>query len=118
MCGFLSFRYCLPHEIDDQALPKPRSVIGVLMPLYALLIVALSIAAFSLICSAFIVFSQHWHGKVSHDHNLLGVQKFHTAAVPRVGGIAIVVGMGLGLGCTALFDPSIVARAEMRYVVL
>ena len=88
------------------------------MPLQALLFVALCVAAFSLLCSAFIVFSQHWHGKVSHDHNLLGVQKFHTAAVPRVGGVAIVVGMGLGLVLAGALHPAILQRLELRHVVL
>jgi len=88
------------------------------MPLQALLFVALCVAAFSLLCSAFIVFSQHWHGKVSHDHNLLGVQKFHTAAVPRVGGVAIVVGMGLGLVLAGALHPALLQRLELRHVVL
>src|SRR5450830_241935 len=83
------------------------------MPLHAFLIIALLIATFSLLCSAFIVFSQDWHGKVSHDHNLDGVQKFHAAAVPRVGGIAIVAGMGLGLAATLLFQPGLLSHADM-----
>lgn len=88
------------------------------MPLQALVIVALSIAAFSLICSAFIVFSQHWHGKVSHDHNLFGIQKFHTAAVPRVGGIAIVAGMGLGLAVAGVLQPALLRSTELHMVIL
>ena len=88
------------------------------MPLQTLLFVALCVAAFSFLCSAFIVFSQQWHGKVSHDHNLLGVQKFHTAAVPRVGGVAIVVGMGLGLALAGALHPALFHRLELRAVVL
>jgi UDP-N-acetylmuramyl pentapeptide phosphotransferase/UDP-N-acetylglucosamine-1-phosphate transferase len=88
------------------------------MPLHAFLIIALFIAMFSVLCSAFIVFSQDWHGKVSHDHNLAGVQKFHAAAVPRVGGIAIVAGMGLGLAASAVFAPAVLGHTELEYVIL
>lgn len=44
-----------------------------------------------------IVASQKWHGKLSHDHDLNGVQKVHTTAVPRIGGIGVIAGVMLGL---------------------
>jgi UDP-N-acetylmuramyl pentapeptide phosphotransferase/UDP-N-acetylglucosamine-1-phosphate transferase len=47
--------------------------------------------------SLLILGSQKWHGKLSHDHDLDGVQKVHTSAVPRIGGIAVIAGMLLGL---------------------
>jgi UDP-N-acetylmuramyl pentapeptide phosphotransferase/UDP-N-acetylglucosamine-1-phosphate transferase len=39
----------------------------------------------------------HVHGHLTADSDLSGVQKFHTAAVPRVGGIAIFLGILLAL---------------------
>lgn len=56
----------------------------------------LSLAASFAVC-LLIVASQKWHGKLSHDHDLGGVQKVHTTAVPRIGGIAVIAGIALGL---------------------
>jgi UDP-N-acetylmuramyl pentapeptide phosphotransferase/UDP-N-acetylglucosamine-1-phosphate transferase len=39
----------------------------------------------------------HLHARFSFDFNLSGVQKFHTIAVPRVGGVAIFLGLFLAL---------------------
>jgi UDP-N-acetylmuramyl pentapeptide phosphotransferase/UDP-N-acetylglucosamine-1-phosphate transferase len=47
----------------------------------------------------FIVLSQKWHGSLSHDHDLDGVQKVHTTAVPRIGGVGVVAGLVLGFLC-------------------
>lgn len=57
--------------------------------LIAIVLIALAV---SLIVSVLIVSSQGWHGKHSLDHDLSGIQKFHTKAVPRVGGIAVIAG--------------------------
>lgn len=35
----------------------------------------------------------HLHDHISADHDLLGVQKFHSMAVPRVGGISVFLGV-------------------------
>jgi UDP-N-acetylmuramyl pentapeptide phosphotransferase/UDP-N-acetylglucosamine-1-phosphate transferase len=43
-----------------------------------------------------IVGSQQWHGDLTHDHDLDGVQKVHTTAVPRIGGVGVVAGIVLG----------------------
>lgn len=48
-----------------------------------------------------LVLTKHWHGQWSVD-SLVGVQKFHTHPTPRVGGIAIAV----GLICGYFFAPS------------
>lgn len=53
----------------------------------------------SLISTLALVRYQHLHKKVSGDHDLSGPQKFHTLAVPRIGGI----GVYLALVITALF---------------
>jgi UDP-N-acetylmuramyl pentapeptide phosphotransferase/UDP-N-acetylglucosamine-1-phosphate transferase len=51
----------------------------------------------SFVVSLLIVHSQRWHGSLSHDHDLDGVQKVHTTAVPRIGGLAVIAGVLLGL---------------------
>jgi UDP-N-acetylmuramyl pentapeptide phosphotransferase/UDP-N-acetylglucosamine-1-phosphate transferase len=40
----------------------------------------------------------HWHARYTADSDLSGVQKFHTVAVPRIGGLGIFLGMLLALG--------------------
>ncbi|MFC5474704.1 MraY family glycosyltransferase [Paraherbaspirillum soli] len=58
------------------------------------------VAAFvSFTVCVLIVGSQRWHGKLTLDHDLDGIQKYHTTAVPRVGGFAVVA----GIICTLLF---------------
>lgn len=52
--------------------------------------------AVSLLVSLLIVVSQKWHGGLSHDHDLNGVQKVHTTAVPRIGGLGVLAGIVLG----------------------
>ncbi|QOY93610.1 glycosyltransferase family 4 protein [Massilia sp. UMI-21] len=52
-----------------------------------------------------IVLSQKWHGKLSHDHDLSGVQKVHTTAVPRIGGIGVIAGVLLGLALFQMLAP-------------
>jgi UDP-N-acetylmuramyl pentapeptide phosphotransferase/UDP-N-acetylglucosamine-1-phosphate transferase len=63
---------------------------------YLIKLAAMGFAA-SFCMSLLILFSQRWHGKHSNDHDLNGVQKVHTTAVPRVGGIAVLVGIIVGL---------------------
>jgi UDP-N-acetylmuramyl pentapeptide phosphotransferase/UDP-N-acetylglucosamine-1-phosphate transferase len=53
-----------------------------------MLIVGASFAACLLV-----ILTQHWHGKHSLDHDLDGVQKLHTTAVPRVGGLGLLIGL-------------------------
>lgn len=42
-----------------------------------------------------LVWTQRWHGKLSLDHDLSGIQKIHTHPVPRIGGIGVVSGLAL-----------------------
>jgi UDP-N-acetylmuramyl pentapeptide phosphotransferase/UDP-N-acetylglucosamine-1-phosphate transferase len=58
-----------------------------------LVTVAAVAAAVSFIISMLIVASEKWHGWLSHDHDLGGVQKVHHTAVPRIGGFAVVSGI-------------------------
>lgn len=57
----------------------------------------LAALAVSGIVSLLIVLSQKWHGGLSADHDLDGVQKVHTTAVPRIGGLAVVAGVIIGM---------------------
>ena len=47
---------------------------------------------------------QHLHGRFSGDHDLLGVQKFHVHIAPRIGGIAMIVGIFFGLSSRLWVD--------------
>jgi len=46
-----------------------------------------------LIC-AFIIWSERWHARFSHDAVDSGPQKFHSTPVPRIGGLAIACAIG------------------------
>ena len=50
----------------------------------------------SLCCLALVRY-QRFHAHFSADHDLDGIQKFHQAAVPRIGGIAIYIGLAIAL---------------------
>jgi UDP-N-acetylmuramyl pentapeptide phosphotransferase/UDP-N-acetylglucosamine-1-phosphate transferase len=67
------------------------------MTILRLLSIGLSAGAISTVSSVVIVKSQHWHGKHTLDHDLNGVQKFHTTAVPRIGGVAIFAAILISL---------------------
>jgi UDP-N-acetylmuramyl pentapeptide phosphotransferase/UDP-N-acetylglucosamine-1-phosphate transferase len=67
------------------------------MPEYQFVMLGLTALVASFAISQIIVRSQKWHGSLSHDHDLDGVQKVHTAAVPRIGGLAVIGGILLGL---------------------
>jgi UDP-N-acetylmuramyl pentapeptide phosphotransferase/UDP-N-acetylglucosamine-1-phosphate transferase len=56
---------------------------------------ALVAGGMALLVAVLLVVTQQWHGHLSTD-STLGVQKFHTHPTPRVGGIAIVVGIMVG----------------------
>lgn len=60
----------------------------------------LACLAASFITCLLIILTQRWHGKLSLDHDLNGVQKIHETPVPRVGGI----GVGTGLVLAGLFS--------------
>jgi UDP-N-acetylmuramyl pentapeptide phosphotransferase/UDP-N-acetylglucosamine-1-phosphate transferase len=59
----------------------------------------------SFIVSILIIRTQAFHGRISGDTNLNGPQKFHTKVVPRIGGLAIAIGIFTPL--TLLDDVSI-----------
>jgi len=66
----------------------------------------------SILISLFIVLSQKWHGGLSHDHDLDGVQKVHTTAVPRIGGLAVFAAVLLGLLIFRQLRPDLMSAAQ------
>jgi UDP-N-acetylmuramyl pentapeptide phosphotransferase/UDP-N-acetylglucosamine-1-phosphate transferase len=59
----------------------------------------------SLLLVLVIVRSQGRHGRLSHDHDLTGPQKFHAAAVPRIGGVGIFAGVLAAIFLVAVREP-------------
>ena len=88
------------------------------MQLNDMLIIAAIAGAFSFFVSLLIVHSQRWHGCISHDHDLDGVQKVHALAVPRVGGFAVVSGILFGVLAYALFYPKHIPAARLSAILL
>jgi len=84
------------------------------MPEFQFVQLGLTALAVSVVVSLLIVLSQKWHGGLSHDHDLSGVQKVHTTAVPRIGGLAVVAGVVLGLLIFRKLNPQLLN--ETRYV--
>lgn len=64
-----------------------------MVPASEVVIITLFAAMGSAACCTLIVITHCWHGKFSLDHDLEGVQKFHHTPVPRIGGLALVLGM-------------------------
>jgi UDP-N-acetylmuramyl pentapeptide phosphotransferase/UDP-N-acetylglucosamine-1-phosphate transferase len=80
----------------------------------------LTLAAFgvSVAVSLLIVLSQKWHGGLSHDHDLNGVQKVHTMAVPRIGGLAVVAGVLFGLMVMRALNPQVMKAMQFDRILL
>lgn len=47
----------------------------------------------SLVCTLLIIRLEYLHGHISRDTDFSGPQKFHIAAVPRIGGLGIIFGI-------------------------
>jgi UDP-N-acetylmuramyl pentapeptide phosphotransferase/UDP-N-acetylglucosamine-1-phosphate transferase len=75
-------------------------------------------AASSFMLSLLIVCSQRWHGSLSHDHDLSGVQKVHTTAVPRIGGLAVVAGVLTSVLIFSWLNPGIFRPYHWRIEML
>ena len=56
-----------------------------------------------LVCSGLIL-TQRWHGKLTLDHDLNGVQKIHHRPVPRIGGVALFAALLTGGSAAWWFD--------------
>ncbi|MBE9610659.1 MraY family glycosyltransferase [Chitinilyticum piscinae] len=64
----------------------------------------------SFLCTMLIIRTSRWHGSLSADHDLGSVQKFHAVAVPRIGGVAVIVGL-LGVASWYSYKGILEARA-------
>jgi len=74
----------------------------------------------SCVISVLLVVSKKWHGKHSFD-TIDGVQKFHVQPTPRIGGVALFVGLiaawWLASGSTAqLLGQMLVASLPLCWV--
>jgi UDP-N-acetylmuramyl pentapeptide phosphotransferase/UDP-N-acetylglucosamine-1-phosphate transferase len=61
----------------------------------------------SLLLTLFLVRYSHLHESISADHDLNGVQKFHTNPVPRIGGLALVLGLAGAFLLRYIKDPGV-----------
>ena len=69
-------------------------------------LVLLAVFATALLGCIALVMTQRWHGWLSLDHDLSGVQKIHRRPVPRVGGIAVFSALLVGgLGALWIDEP-------------
>ncbi|MBK4736709.1 MraY family glycosyltransferase [Noviherbaspirillum pedocola] len=74
---------------------------------------ALVAALVSFFTSRLIVVTQNWHGALSLDCDLAGKQKFHTVPVPRVGGLALMLGMVCGFAWIRFLHADVVPEEVM-----
>ncbi len=63
--------------------------------------------ATSVILTGFVIRYQHLHNHMSGDHDFDGPQKFHTAITPRIGGIAIWMGMAIAILYQLIVNPDL-----------
>lgn len=56
----------------------------------------------SLVANLLVIRLSGLHGHWSGDHDMEGVQKFHTHAVPRIGGLGLMLGL-LAVGCALVY---------------
>lgn len=75
----------------------------------------MSLLVISFIVTAFAILAllrwDHLHAKITADHDLHGVQKFHAIPVARVGGLGIFVGLVAALLLRAIQNPEATALA-------
>lgn len=70
--------------------------------------IALSVAFLvSLVVIFILIRYEHLHSHVTSDHDLIGVQKFHATPVPRVGGVAVIIGILCGEGVKYFLEPEV-----------
>ncbi|MFC3626310.1 glycosyltransferase [Vogesella amnigena] len=81
-----------------------------------LLAVLFSSLLASLLAGMLLIRTQHLHAKLSMDHDLDGVQKFHAKPTPRIGGVPILA--GLLAGCMVMMLAPLADRAVLWGVQL
>ena len=77
--------------------------------------VALSTFAVAWLCCYLLIRFNSMHAHLSHDHDLEGIQKIHTQSVPRVGGLAIMLGLLMSLITLAFIAPA--DRLDFSYLL-
>ncbi|RZL04471.1 MAG: glycosyl transferase [Rubrivivax sp.] len=60
------------------------------------ILVLLAVFATALAMCIGLVLTQRWHGKLTLDHDLNGIQKIHQRPVPRIGGVALLAALSIG----------------------
>lgn len=78
---------------------------------------AVSAGLVSLIVAVLLVWTKDWHGKFSMDFTD-GVQKFHTAPTPRIGGVAIAIGVIIGYAASSRDPVAAEKRAILAGIIL
>jgi len=63
--------------------------------------------ATSIILTGFVIRYQHLHNHLTGDHDFAGPQKFHTDITPRIGGIAIWMGMAIAILYEWIVNPDL-----------
>ncbi len=63
----------------------------------------------SLIITLLVIRYQHLHAHMTADHDLDGVQKFHSVPVPRIGGVGVYLGLLAGLLAKQWVDDPVAA---------
>jgi UDP-N-acetylmuramyl pentapeptide phosphotransferase/UDP-N-acetylglucosamine-1-phosphate transferase len=70
----------------------------------------------SLVVTLLLVKYRRLHAEYTADSDLLSVQKFHARAVPRVGGISLVLAMIFVCGIAAFRDPEVVGLLTLLMI--
>jgi len=61
----------------------------------------------SLLSTLLLVRFRHFHGHYTNDNDISGVQKFHIKAVPRIGGVSLIIAMLMTSTIAFFRDPEI-----------
>lgn len=88
------------------------------LTLFALSLLPLFAAALGtwLVCWLIVKY-EHLHAHLSHDHIDSGPQKYHTEPTPRIGGLAIMIGL-LAAGGAILFAETFTVEREFGLLLL
>lgn len=102
---------CYPAN-TQRDIPTAQSILS---PWYLILLLSAFAAAW--FAGWLIVKYEHLHARYSHDHVNSGPQKYHTAPTPRIGGLAVKVGL-LAAGGVMLFSDDLPVEREFGLLLL
>lgn len=74
--------------------------------------IVMTAAIVSFAVSMLIVLTQGWHGPLSLDQDVTSAQKFHKKPVPRIGGIALLLGMLATFIWSAVDNPQLARQVD------